>query len=339
VIQKNEPGLVVEAYISDKSFEETLDFPSDGRYFTVKLKSTSDVTNVRDVPIQFAQVQLSNEAGETWDYSESAPGVYSLFNEEFGAEEEVQYRLTVTLPDTSVIESDWVHLPQSTEPMGEISFREEDIQKYTIQLRKEVIVTVKAIKTQILIPENSTGETIFYRWTFDPLWIYKPPFTGGTGYICWATDPYYIRHYALLQLNGIGNVKKDLFWIETIRNERIYEKFSALIVEQVMHEEYYHFWQEMHDRNQSGAILSRPPFNLQTNYHFVNGSGNVYGYFGIVREQARRWYFDKTELSYYVENTLHDDCTPPRTLGPQCSSCFAYTNGIVTDVKPSWWMK
>ena len=334
VIENKEPGLAVEAYMSDKSFKETLDYPSDGRYFTVKLRSTSDVTNVRDNPIQFAEVQVSNDSGESWDYSESAPGIYTLFNDEFNAEEAMRYKLTIKLQDESVVESDWVHLPETAPPMGEVSFREEDIQKYVIQLREEVIVTVKGVRTQIAIPENSTGKTTFYRWNFDPIWIYDPPF-GSAG---WVTHPFYIRHYSLLQLNGTGNIKKDLFFIETVRNERIFEKFSALIVEHVMHEEYYHFWKEMQDQNQSGAILSRPPFNLHTNYHALTGTWRVFGYFGIVREQAKRWYFDKTELSYYVENTLYKDCTPPKIPPSHCFGCRDYPNGTPTD-KPVWWLK
>ena len=45
VIENNEPTLVIEAYLSDKSFKETVDYPSDGRYFSVKLTTTTDVIN------------------------------------------------------------------------------------------------------------------------------------------------------------------------------------------------------------------------------------------------------------------------------------------------------
>ena len=47
VIKNNDPSLVIEAFVSDKSFNETIDYPSDGRYFAVKLTTTTDVTNVR----------------------------------------------------------------------------------------------------------------------------------------------------------------------------------------------------------------------------------------------------------------------------------------------------
>jgi hypothetical protein len=46
VVHDDEQALV-EAFISDKSFSETLLYASDGRYFTVKLTNTGDVTNTR----------------------------------------------------------------------------------------------------------------------------------------------------------------------------------------------------------------------------------------------------------------------------------------------------
>lgn len=343
VIPNNEPTLVVEAQISDKSFKQTVEYPSNGRYFTVKLTSTGDVTNIRPQPIRNAQVRLSSDTEEIWDFSESTPGIYYLLYDEFKAEESVRYKLTIKLTDESVIESDWVSLPENSAPsMGEIGYKEEDIQKYVIQANEEVVVTAKGIRTQITIPENSTRETIYYRWSFVPHWIYKAPFSSviSPGHICWATDPYYIRNYALLQLSGTGNIKKDLFFMETVRNERLFEKFSALIVEQSMHKDYYHFWKEMQEQNENSAIFNGPPFNLLTNYHMVTGPGKISGYFGVVREQAKRWYFDKTELSYYVDNTLQRDCSVPfQDPAPECFDCREYSNGTTSNVQPVWWVK
>ena len=108
-IKNNEPSLVIEAFVSDKSFNETVDYPSDGRYFTVKLTTTTDVTNVRPLPVKSAQVQLVTDRGEVWQYTESndAPGYYFLLSDEFKAEAGVAYKLSVKLRDESAYESDW----------------------------------------------------------------------------------------------------------------------------------------------------------------------------------------------------------------------------------------
>src|SRR5690242_2747999 len=63
VVRDNFPSLVVEAFIADKSYSETLSYPSDGRYFSVKLSRTGDVTNLRPVPVTGATVEVLSSSG------------------------------------------------------------------------------------------------------------------------------------------------------------------------------------------------------------------------------------------------------------------------------------
>jgi hypothetical protein len=76
VIHNNVPGLVVEAFISDKSFNETMLYPSDGRYFTVKLSQTGDVINTRPKPVKKAVVELRSSDDEAFLYTEGDGGIY-----------------------------------------------------------------------------------------------------------------------------------------------------------------------------------------------------------------------------------------------------------------------
>ena len=71
VVPDNSPTLVVEGYISDKSFNDTRDYPSDGRYFSVRLTYTTDVTNVLPEPKTDAMVMLISDSDEEWAYQHS----------------------------------------------------------------------------------------------------------------------------------------------------------------------------------------------------------------------------------------------------------------------------
>ena len=344
VIKDSEPSLVVEAFLSDKSFNETVNYPSDGRYFSVKLSYTSDVINVRSKPISYASVELQTDHGETLQYTESpnVAGQYELLYDDFKAEPGVRYRLRIQLPNEEVYESAWEGLPAAgIPPMGEVSFEEFMMQKYAIQANEEVIVSVKAIRAKIQVPENTTGSPLFYRWSFMPTWIYIAPLSQSVvlpGHTCWISTPFYLKNYAI-QKDFVGGYNKELFAMETVRNDRIFHKFSALIVQQAMTEPYFNFWSEMREQNQEASIVDKPPFNLATNYYSVGEEKRVVGYFGVVNEQATRWYFTKSELSYFVENTLKEDCEknyggPP---APECFDCRAYSRGDATNVKPTWW--
>lgn len=342
VIDDNTPALVVEGFIADRSFSETLGYPSEGRYFKIKLSLTSAVDNVSSTPVEGAVVNIVNEFGEKWFYDPVNPGVYQLNHNDFKAVPGVKYKLQIAIAE-DIYESNWETLPDVEVPeIGDVDFAEGTKQTYVVEASEWVVKTVQVITANISLAQNTSGKPIYYRWQYTPLWIYKAPLSPSVispGYMCWATDPNYLNYYAL-QVDNSGGYKKDLFTIPTIRNERIFEDFSVLITQHVLTEANYLFYKEMRDQNEGSVLVDVPPFNLQTNIHSLNGEKKVAGYFGVVREQATRWYFNKSHLSYNVKNTLKSDCLVvygPGGPAPECLDCREYSFGIATDTKPQWW--
>src|SRR5687767_5074346 len=127
IIHDNYSTLVVEAFISDRSFNETLLYPSDGRYFTVKLSRSGDVINSRPEPETGALVELISSTGEMLVYVEEEPGKYQLPEMDFKAQKGREYKLRILLADESVYESGWEALPEQEIPtMGNIGFTESE---------------------------------------------------------------------------------------------------------------------------------------------------------------------------------------------------------------------
>lgn len=344
VIRDASPSLVIEAYISDRSFTETLSYPSDGRYFTVKLSETGDVTNSRPKPVNGAIVELESSAGERFVYNPAADGLYMLINNDFKAEAGVTYRLRVSLEDETVYESGWEALPDTeVPPMGDISFTEDEKQVYVMEAMQWVLRPKKIFTANIHVTENPSRETIYYRWTYEPMWIYFAPLGSSIdpGYKCWATDKNYLNSYTL-QTDRAGGYRKDLFFMPTIRNERIFDQLSVLVLQHATTEPFFSFWNEMQQQNEGSALLDIPPYNLKTNFTSLAGGKRVSGYFGVVKEQAKRWYFSRKDLSYNVVHTLRADCLVdygPGGPAPECLDCREYSFGKATTVEPSWWMK
>ena len=344
VVRNPRPSLVVEAYLSDKSFNETLSYPSDGRYFTVKLTETGDVTNSRPRPVMGAIVELEVSNGERLVYTESEGGIYKLIDADFKARHGLQYRLKIFLQDENIYESAWESLPDTEiPPMGQIDFTETESQLYVMESKEWVLTEKQVALVSVEVPKNTSGESIFYRWTYAPMWIYVAPLISQNDpvYRCWATDANYLPSYAL-QVDQAGQYRKELFSIQTIRNERIFEKFSVLVTQHAMTESYYNFWKELKDQNDGGMLVDTPPFNLKTNFTSSTDEKPVSGYFGVTSEQARRWYFDRTALSYHVENTLRADCLVVYGPGPpaeECLDCRFYSFGVATTTRPTWWEK
>lgn len=340
IVKDENPTLVVEAAISDKSFSETLMYPSDGRYFTAKVSTTTDVINTRALPLRDAIVELVADDEEPLRYTETAPGLYSLLDSAFKAQEGARYKLRITTQQEEVYESDWATLPAaSAPPMGDIGFTEGEKEVFVMEANEWVPRRRDIVTVHVDLPVNDSGNRINYRWTFSPTWIYRAPLIPPSDPVgtCWATEKNFINTYSLQQ-DLEGGYKKPLFELFTVREHRLYEMLSVLVIQYALDEKFYQFWDEMKARNEGSSLQDTPPFNLETNFRCLTGEEKVSGYFGVAYEQARRWYFSKDDLSYYVENTLAADCLA-LDIAPECLNCLLYSFGTVTNVQPTWWGK
>lgn len=355
VITDESPILVVEGYISDKSFEDSQSYPSDGRYFSVKLTTTGNVTNVRPAPVGNALVKVLSDQNEEWYYQESSSvkGLYELYDPSFAAREGSRYKIQISY-DEEFYESSWEGLPDvEVPPIGPVGFVEGESEKYVVEAGKKVLRTVKNITANITVGKNQSGETIYYRWKFSPMWVFIAPLSPSwtrPGYKCWVTSSDYLTNYAL-QTDNSGGYDKELFSIPTVANERILDDFSVLVQQFAMTENNFFFWKEMYDQNEGNVLLDQPPFNLATNIQSLSGEKKAIGYFGVMKEQATRWHFNKSQLSYNVTNAFKaacevtnygppvGGCPEPQPAFPacECKYCLDYSRGVATNIKPSWW--
>lgn len=346
-VDNEPPSLVVEGFISDKSFNDTKLYPSDGRRFTIKLRETGRVTNAHDKVVSKAQVSLIDFAGSKKVFTESLeePGNYMLLDDDFSATGGSRYMLRIILNDGDTYESDWEQLPSLNVPnMGEICFEEIEKKVYRWRIDEYALVVEKGINVGIDLPINLSNDPIYYRWKFDPTWIYIAPLASikDYDYKCWITSNIYLSSYAL-QKEEIGGYKNNLIYMSLYRNERVFEKISVLVTQQVISEKQFNFWNEMKEQTQRGGLFDAPPYNLKSNiYHTSDSTKKVSGYFGVIQENAKRWYFDMNDLSYYSYDYLREDCLVVYGPGPpaiDCTSCLGYPRGESTTSKPGWWEK
>lgn len=344
LVENNQPSLVVEGYISNVSYNDYSKYPADARYFTVELRLTGDVINIKDEVVSGALIKVVNDLGEEWVYHESTidPGTYFLDNQDFEAVAGRSYKLNIQLSEGKSYESEWEHLEIFDEtPMGEIGFEEVEKQVWVVEANENVVTTIQGIDVYVDLPKNEAGFPAFYKWDFTPTWIYIAPLAAvwQPDKLCWATNKNYLPDYAL-QIDNAGGYKKKLFFMQSIRNERLFERFSVLVRQYRMSEDLYYFWEEMQEQTQRQGLFDKPPYNLKSNIKPLTGDEKVSGYFGVVEEKVKRWYFSINDLSYIVQNTMKADCEVvygPGPKAPTCLSCLDYHNGRATNVKPDWW--
>ena len=349
---KNEnPQLVVEGFISDMSYEDSKNSPSDGRYFKVKLKYTRHVDEtVSDSVAALAQVRIIDDLNNEWEYYEDWRewGTYYLIDSDFKAETGRKYKLQIITRDDEVFESRWETLPEVQSPeVGNIKFREYDKIVYEYPAGEQKIREEKVITVATELPLNTSGEDIFYRWEYTPMWVYEAPLATGdlSRYRkCWVTNQKYMPEYTFHE-DYSGGYEQELFTLDIEKNERLYKNFSVLISQQSISKDYYFFWERMSDQINSNGIFDVPKANLRSNVICTsNPDKSPIGYFAVVSESSKRWYFNISDLSYFVQDDVLDECQvqynnprDPPDYAPECLVCLEYPKGKTTLVKPDWW--
>lgn len=346
VVKDGTQGIVIEGFISNKSYANTLTYPADGRYFSVKLSQTSDVVNIRGEYILGADVKLLADTGESWKYTESStsPGLYYLLDDSFAAQYSVNYQLNITTSDGDNFTSQWETMPSESTEVGIISIEETTKERYVFIAENETVLKAfNGINLNVRIPKNNEGNEKYYRWSYDPLWVYIAPEAGvaSPDRTCWIRTPNYIGGYNL-QNEKVGGYDKELIFIQTIDNHRTFEYFSILITQSEMSEGYYYFWKDLLAQSDKGGLYDQPPFNLPTNFTATNNDRNVNGYFGVVTENAYRWTLDKSQLSYEIKDNIAELCLidyGPPAPGEldECMSCRGYNHGTPVTIPPWWW--
>jgi len=334
------PALVVEGFISDISYNESLLLPNDGRYFGIKLKYTSIVTNKHDEIVYDATVRLISDDGFYWNYSpEYIDGSlqYLLKDDDFHVETGKKYKIQIILGNGDTYESDFEGM-EMAQPMGDISFEETEMTTTKYIMGELELVTVSGIDVFINIPETEIASN--YRWDIMPSWIFIAPNAGENSPFktCYVKGAYYLRDFVLAK-NSKGGYKQKLAFIETTGNERIAFELSLFIRQHIINDKTFQFWSEIKDQTTAAGLFDSPPYNVGTNIKPKGHSGEVYGYFGIHQESSKRWYFTPNELTYSVSFSVYCDPRPltlPEILSKSnfstiyigCNPCHKFQNYI-----------
>lgn len=346
LVENENPGYVIEGYISDKSYFDIEDIPADGRYFTVKISKTSDVINVRNKAVSGAFVTLRQLGGKTYNYQEdhSKAGTYYNPDATFKAIPGETYQLEIYV-DGHSIKSEFISLPDTKTTISEIGIKETTLPKYVyIDNNERKLEQFPGINLIVHTPKKETDEKKYYKWSFNPTWIYIAPNTefDNPYRTCWVTSDHYLNGYSLYE-DHLGNTPQEITYVQTLGNEKVYEYLSLLVHQYEMNQGFYTFHKDLKNNFDRGGLYDQLPYNLSTNFK-VNSEDNiqVIGYFDAVNEDVVRWTFNPDDISYPIVNNLKEICAinygpPAPGEYDQCDRCTSYNDGIAVNYPPNWW--
>lgn len=335
-------AVILEGVFTDVSALDYFSKYDELRYFDVKLKWASPVRNVRDEPIVGAEIELSADGTEFWDYTEVEPGVYQLLYPDLKAQPGVEYQLRVDLPEGGTIVSNLEQLPEESQE-GEVYLEEKKEFQYVNSSGENVIKLVNGVEVRVDVPASSNDNQAYYRWDFQTTWVLSASFVLGSDVgRCWITEQYLYDDYILAEVRDL-DVTKDLFFVTIDKtNPKTEHGFAVRIRQLGMTSDNYRFWTDLQKQGEQADLFAPPPYNLSSNLSISEENLDIYGYFGVSHEVNYLWFLDLRDIGQIP--AFEDPCFPV-VPGPEipvwCSNCLRYDalkhRDQITNIRPRWW--
>ncbi len=288
-------------------------------------------------PLSGAVVQLSDGFGNSFFYSESAPGTYKFEN--FSGIPGITYYLRVTLPDGRIYESGSEQMPEA---VGTISAS-------FIVANEEYIDGEGTPGNQnfVRIYNNSNLSEVssksYLRWSVEETFIISPTdypdISGSIPPPCFVTENIDPQRIVLFDKTiSTSTSIQDQFLGRRIIDYSFLEKHYFSCFQTALTADAYEYWRKVNIlANQVGSIFDTPPAKITGNIRNVtNNSEEVLGYFQAVNESYDRIVIFPSMLDVPIEFKKCDfnGNFNPLDYPPRCFDCLRVRNS--TYDRPAW---
>ncbi len=318
--ERSENELVVNGGIYDRP----------GPY-TLELGLTSTERTL-PTPVNGAAVTLFNGKGESENYVEDEPGIYTLAGDVITGERGETYWIEIELADGRSFSSIPETIPMKTGKADiTLESRSAEIQSASGGTVEYPFVYVYA-DTQI--PQHE--DPLFLKWNIETLYFFRegePP-----NPLAPPADTCYLTEEAASQaINIFSTLESTTNFIERQYIGRKYVEpykyyirhyFNVSVVS--MTERRYNYWNHVDDLiNQNGDIFDEPPAKIRGNIKNEEGDlDDAFGYFEAVAVDTAHAYTLRTDFSFNISNP----CPYPRGSSRNrwgCSNCLDLPNSTL----------
>jgi hypothetical protein len=279
-IEEYENVLVVDGLITDENI-----------VYTVRLSRTLHFDDINKKPVPGAVVQVTDDLGNSFAFTEVSPGTYrsdpSLFTGQAGR----KYKLLVETTDGGRYESDF-------EEMKKVPAIDSVHWQYQERPSLDPDNPVKGI--EILVdthdPENKTR---YYSWSWNETWEFYTPYHKDTiPSHCWKYDS-----CKVIQIGSTDHLTEDilenypLYYISEGTN-RLAVRYSVLVKQYSLTKEAFNYWSRIKETNENTGTLFDPiPTQVTGNIKDIGDPDKpVLGYFQASAVTGSRIFIDRSEL-------------------------------------------
>jgi len=279
-IEEYENVLVVDGLITDENM-----------VYQVKLSRTMHFDDIDRKPVPDAVVQVADDLGNTYMFTEVRSGTYKSVPGEFVGQIGRKYKLLIETTDGNRYESAFEELKKIP-----------DIDSIHWQYKELASIDpdnpVKAI--EILVdthdPENKTR---YYSWNWQETWEFFTPYHKDTlPSHCWKYDS-----SRVIQIATTDHLTEDILqsyplYRITESTNRLSLRYSVLVKQYSLTKEAFNYWSRIKETNENTGTLFDPmPTQVTGNFTDLNDPDKpVLGYFQASAVTSRRIFIDRSEL-------------------------------------------
>lgn len=301
-IEKYENILVIDGLITDKK-----------EVYTIRLSRTLKFDETRPVMESGALVEVVDDLGQLFTFTESSDGVYLSDSSSFVGVPGRSYMLMIQTGDGSnyVSSSD---LLKAAPAIDSVFHRYKEV-----SLPGNEILQGIEIFLDTNDPQNKTR---YYRWEWIETWEFGVPYTKS-GYeareFCWATAPSdQIVISSTMQLSKDVVNDQRIYFVNN-RSNRLLKTYSTLIRQYALTEMTYSFWRKIELLSEhTGSLFDPPPASVTGNVTNENDPDEpVLGFFQVSGVSEKRLFFKHEELpSLFRAPTEYEFCSTVDVVGP-----------------------
>lgn len=284
--------LVIDALVTDEN----------ASYYCI-LTRTFEKLSDRPGKVTGATVSVRDDLGDSYAFTEVAPGKYKSDSLSFRASPGRSYILKVATRDGEVYESD---------PAAMLQVPDIDSLYYGVEAETDDKGNVWN-GVMIYLDTKKTSDGKYLRWTYDETWKFNIPSAVTYEFIdhsnirripmqnvtCWKHH----KSDTIIVETSESDVntefrKKPLLFIASRKSDRLTVRYYINVKQYSMSKDEYMFWNQMKQIGEAGGdIFDRQAFQLVSNIHNVNKPGDqVLGYFQVSAVSDASLYIDYREL-------------------------------------------
>lgn len=326
---------------------------------TVYISRTKNINDISSNPtgISDAIVKITDDAGNTFDLSQTALGVYQTQSDVRGVTGRA-YQLHVTLG-----EKEYRSEPEILMPSDDVvALNAQYKTSYLLPISNEIVDNVVVFDIDV---QNSPGTTNFYKYDWDATYRIISPFkdspdscttfTGTSVPPSCYTNEQSSSFLNILSLEGFSGAVYSKHNLTAVNPDiRFMSRFSMNVTQYGITERAFTYWNTIKAQAYgTGSLFDPPPAKVIGNIRSLsNPKENVLGYFMAASVKTKRGFFNADIVTSPFEHMLNCDCLPwrndceppiPDWMKPPpppkrifCCDCSDYPNS--TSVKPTFWI-